>query len=651
MPKNPYLELTPVKEAFDIWISKINQKPLNLGKEKISLKNSFYRILAEPVKAELSSPATHLAAMDGIAVKAEDTFSASSTAPLLMTSGKDAFWVNTGNVLPDNTNAVIMIENLNQVNKNELYIEKAAVPWQHVRKMGEDIVETEIVLTQGTRIEAYEIGALAAAGVWNVPVYKKPEVIILPSGSDLIRIEDTALAELRDGHRLPEFNSLIFSAMIKEWGGFPRTMEIAQDNPVEISSRIMEAAEAGADIIILNAGTSAGDRDFSAEAIMKTGEIVVHGVAMMPGKPTILGVVNHKDSYIPIIGAPGYPVSACLSLEQFVLPLFAYWQNSIPKQRENIDVISMYALPSKAGIEEKIRVKLGTVNNRTYAIPLPRGAGTVTSLSRADALISVPANCEGINAGQVLKASLLKQKEQIENAILAIGSHDNTLDVLDSLLRKYYPKYALSSAHTGSLGGLLALGRGQAHIAGTHLLDPETGVYNRAAIREQIPEIPLKLVRLVDRQQGLMVKKGNPLNIYSIEDIVSKGARFINRQKGSGTRLLFDHELKKKNIPADGILGYNNEEYTHMNVAAAIASDRADAGMGIQSSAIALDIDFIPVGMEEYDLAIPDEFFETDRIKALLDIIRSQEFKDAVLQLGGYGVERTGEIIWEYEGK
>ena len=366
----------------------------------------------------------------------------------------------------------------------------------------------------------------------------------------------------------------------------------------------------------------------------------------MPGKPTILAVVRGK----PVIGVPGYPVSAGIAMEEFVLPLLALWQKRVATDREKTTAIPCNPLPSRPGMEERLRVKLGRVDGTIVAVPLPRGAGTITSLSRADGIIRIPRDSEGCDAGEPVTVDLLRPQAALDNALLAIGSHDNTLDLLDSLLRKTHPRYRLTSAHVGSLGGLMALGRGQCHLAGSHLLDAASGIYNRKAIEENLVE-PVVLLRLVDREQGILTAPGNPLGISGIEDLARQGLRFVNRQRGSGTRVLLDYRLACLGIAPTRITGYRDEEYTHMNVAAAVLSGRADAGLAVRSAANALGLPFVPVGVEEYDLVIPRRFYEAAPMQALLDVIRSADFKQEVTALGGYGTEKTGQIIWEYPGR
>lgn len=650
MERNIYLNLTDPLQAKKIWFEKIEKDYIPPGQENVPLTKCANRIIAEAVFAKRSSPAFHGAAMDGYAVKAEDTFTAIPTRPLQLELGKSAWPVNTGQALPPHTNAVIMVEDINlDQSGNFIVIEKAAFPWQHVRKTGEDIVETEVILPPGTHIGAPEIGALAAGGVLAPPVCKLPKVCIIPSGSDLVPLEKAEEEKLKAGVELPEFNSLIFSAMLQAIAAEPEIMPITPDNPEALMDALIAAEKHKADLIIINAGTSAGTHDYSSHVLSSCGEVLVHGVKLMPGKPVILGIANLNGRKVPVAGIPGYPVSAFVAMEEFILPLIAHWQKREMPQRQTMVAFPFNPLPSRPGMEERIRVKLGIVDGKAWAVPLPRGAGTVTSLSRADAFITVPPDSEGLNGGEGVPASLLRSPKEIAGALLAIGSHDNTLDIIDSLLRRKHPRFRLTSAHVGSLGGLLAVARGQAHFAGTHLLDPATGVYNREAITRHLGKIPVTLIRLVNREQGIILPKGNPLKINSLYDIAAKNIRFINRQKGSGTRVLLDYQLSQAGIQAQNINGYRNEEYTHMNIAQAVLSGRADAGLGVRAAANALDLDFIPIGYEEYDLAIPLKYMEDERLLALLEVIRSGEFKEIVEKMGGYSTAKTGEVIWQNE--
>ena len=480
----------------------------------------------------------------------------------------------------------------------------------------------------------------------QAPVFSRPRVAIIPSGSEIVPLAQACEEDLRTGRALPEFNSLIFSAMITEAGGESVTLPVVPDQPEAIAAAVTGALDTDADMVLVNAGSSAGSHDYTAHVLESLGDVTAHGISVMPGKPTVLAVVRGK----PVIGVPGYPVSASIAMEEFALPLLALWQKRPAPEREKTAAIPCNALPSRPGMEERLRVKLGRVDENIIAVPLPRGAGTITSLSRADGIVRVSRDSEGCDAGMAVTVDLLRPRNALDGALLAIGSHDNTLDLLDSLLRKTHPRFRLTSAHMGSLGGLMALARRQCHLAGCHLLDPESGQYNRKAIEDNLDE-PMVLLRLVDREQGIIVTPGNPLDITGISDLAREGVRFVNRQRGSGTRVLLDYKLACLGLTPASITGYRDEEYTHMNVAAAVLSGRADAGLAVRAAANALGLPFVPVGVEEYDLVIPRRFYQNAGIQALLDVIRGPEFLQAVTEMGGYATEKTGQVVWEYDGK
>lgn len=648
MSRAIYLDLMNPEEARENWLARIANECGRPGTEKAALRDCAQRVTASAILAERSSPAFHGAAMDGYAIKAETTFHASPLKPVRLEIGKECWPVNTGQPLTAEANAVVMIENVIPDESGEfITVEKAVFPWQHVRKTGEDIVRTEVILPPGTLIGPAEIGALAAGGVMHPEVFKKAKVAIIPTGSDLVELENAEEDKLRQGKQLPEFNSLVFSAMLKAFGAEPTVLPIAPDKPDAIKKSLLAAEKMGADLIMLNAGTSAGDHDYSSQVLRECGEILTHGVKLMPGKPVLLALANLNGRILPVAGIPGYPVSAFLAIEEFVFPLLAYWQKRKVPEKPRMSVFPLNHLASRPGMEERVRVKIGVVDDKAWAVPLPRGAGTVTSLSQADAILSIPSDSEGLNQNEPTTASLLRPQSDIEGALLAIGSHDPGLDLLDSLLRKSHQRFRLASAHVGSLGGLLALSRGQAHLAGTHLLDSETGSYNQKAIRDYLGNIPVSLVRLANREQGLIVPRGNPKDIKTLEDLGRPDVRFINRQKGSGTRVLLDYRLGLLGISPESVTGYEDEEYTHISIAQAVLSGRADVGLGVASAAKALNLDFLPIGHEEYDLAIPSRFMKDERIIALLELIRSEEYRKILAAMGGYDVSRTGEIVWE----
>jgi putative molybdopterin biosynthesis protein len=648
-----YLNNIPLSEAIDKWLQKIRSKKMAaLGVEAVPPEQSLGRITGEAVFAKLSSPFYHASAMDGYAVRFSDTFGASERTPKKIRCGTDAIPVNTGDPIPDGFNTVIMIEDVNIVKEqdcgtdtrdadeemNFIEIIQSATPWQHVRVIGEDIVATELILPENHKIRPVDIGALISAGHTAVHVRKRPKIILVPTGSEIVEPG----AELIKGNII-ESNSFIFSALVQEWGGEAVRMKPVPDDIEKIKRAILEGVEAG-DLVVVNAGSSAGSADFTADAISEVGEVIQHGINIKPGKPVILGWVRQT----PVLGIPGYPVSAFITFNIFARMIVNVLQGTETPEPERMKAKLSRQIASSLGQEEFLRVKVGRVGENFIATPVSRGAGVLMSLVRADGIVRIPAASEGFGAGSDVEVELLREKHEIGNTVVCIGSHDNSLDLLANILKKKHPKFSLSSAHVGSMGGLIALKKGEAHLAGTHLLDEKTGEYNIPVINRLLGDMKIVLMNLAYREQGLMVLKGNPKGIGSFADLLRDDIAFINRQAGSGTRLLTDKYLKEKNISSTGIKGYEREEYTHMGVASAILTGIADTGMGILAAARALELDFIPLAKERYDLAVIKEYMEMESVAALLEIIRrDQEFRTSVQNLGGYDLTDMGKILYE----
>lgn len=629
--RNLYLQTKPVDEAAELYIGALRDI-VEIQYETIPVTQALDRVTRHATHAKYCSPLFNASAMDGIAVIAERTANATETNPVLLKETVDYQIVDTGDPIHPPYDAVIMAEDLVETEEG-VKIMASAAPWQHVRPIGEDIVAGEMILPSSHRIRPIDVGVLLSAGITEIEVVKKPQVAIFPTGTEIIEPED----DPEDGSII-ESNSRMFENMVTEAGGCGHRFPPIIDDYQQIRDSIAKAVE-NYDMVIVNAGSSAGTEDFTVHVLRELGEVLVHGVAIKPGKPVILAIVNGK----PVVGLPGYPVSAYIGFENFVEPVLALMTQTRLKKRDKVDAYISKRLVSSLKHKEYVRVKVGKVGDKMVAAPLARGAGAAMSLVRADGFCVIPQHSEGVDAGEKVQVELYRDKEEVENTVVIIGSHDLILDVAADMMPDMYKGMFVSSTHVGSMGGLMALKRKEAHLAPIHLLDETTGEYNVSYIKKLFGKEKMALIKGVGRTQGILVKKGNPLGIQGIQDL--PGCRYVNRQRGAGTRVLFDYKLKQLGMDPSQINGYDREAATHMAVAAAVGSDGADAGMGILSAAKAMNLDFIPVGPEEYDFAIPQEYLELPHIRAFIEILKSDVFRQRLDELGGYTCDDAGEII------
>jgi putative molybdopterin biosynthesis protein len=636
--KNIYVKNMPLHEAKEKWqgaLHKINFSG-SAASTEIAVEQALGQITGAPVFAAHSSPAYNAAAMDGIAVHFADLASASDAAPVRLTE-KQFSPVNTGNNLPLEFDAVVMIEDVHYVNEHEVELAIPATPWQHVRTIGEDIVATELILPVGHKIRPIDQGAMLATGVTKIVIKTAPQITVIPTGSELIQPGTTPAPG-----QIIEFNSRILAGYLNDWGAVAKGAAPVTDDKDKLRAAIGEAVKNNG-IVIMNAGASAGTRDYTSTVLAELGEVIVHGVAIKPGKPVIIAIVDNT----PVIGLPGYPVSAILTMRLFVHEMIYSYMNMQKPVAAKTKALMSRPIHSSMGQDEFVRITLGQVGDELMATPAGKGAGAVMSLVRADGILTLTAGSEGVGAGEEVEIELLRPLTEIQSTLVAIGSHDNIIDVLANLLHKGSNTIRVSSAHVGSMGGIMAIKRGEAHFAGSHLLDEETGEYNISFIKRFLADIPLQLINLCYRQQGLIVAKGNPHGITGFQDVADGNLSFINRQNGAGTRLLTDKTLKDLSINPTDIGGYDHEEYTHMSVAASIANGSVDCGMGILAAANALKLDFVPVAEERYDLIIPEKFLNDPKISTLLDLIcNSPEFKELVNNLGGYNLQDSGKTMY-----
>jgi putative molybdopterin biosynthesis protein len=638
MPNSPFIRDVPAARALEAWQAARDAAgcPERLPAVTVPVTEAAGLVTAAPVWATRSSPPFDAAGMDGIAIRAADTLGASETSPVYL--APDAYDViDTGDPMPAGRDAIVMREHVHYDTEGRAELLAAAPPYQHVRSIGEDVSAGELLLPEGHRLRPADLAAAVAAGAKQLSVRKKPLVLILPTGDEIVPIgTEPGPGEILDT------NSLMLAAQAREAGCEARILPIEPDSPQGIAAAVTAAA-AGCDLLIVIAGSSAGRDDYTARVVSATGTLAVHGVAVRPGHPVVLGVVGQT----PVLGAPGYPVSAALTFDIFAVPMLAGLSGAPPRRRPVTAAKLARKLASPLGMDDWVRVRLGSVGGDLVATPLPRGAGVLTSLVRADGLLVVPAGVEGHHAGSTVSVELLRGLDEITRTIVAIGSHDLVLDLAASALRADDPLITLASSNVGSLGGLVALRDGLCHIAGSHLLDLASGEYTLPYVDRvfgsSAPDVAV--VRLVHREQGLMVAPGNPLRLGGIEDLTRPGVRYVNRQRGAGTRVLLDHRLAEQGIPPDAISGYAREEPTHLAVAAAIAAGRGDAGLGITAAARALGLDLVPVTWEPYDLVVTPGALGSPLLKPLWALLHSDQFQAAVTGLGGYSAKEMGRRL------
>ncbi len=629
-----YLTNVPLEQARKDYLRTLAEQGFAARTERIRVQDAYGRVTAKAVYAHINAPHYACSAMDGVALCARDSFGATDTTPVTLSDAQFSV-VDTGDPIPEGCDAVIMVEELVRNDDGSVTIHTPAAPWQHIRQIGEDVCAGEMILPSFMEVTPAAIGAIIAGGVLALEVIARPVVGIIPTGDEIV----PPCTDPKPGD-IMEFNSSIFSAMLASWDAEAKTYPIVPDKYEQIRD-MLEKAAAECDLVILNAGSSAGRDDYSVSAVREVGEVLYHGVAIKPGKPAILGY----RSAVPILGVPGYPVSGIIVIDELLRPLIDRWYGREPDGGTRTRAKLTRPVVSGLKYQEYVRVRMGYVGNTLMASPLPRGSGVVSSFMKADGMLEVPQGTEGYTAGEEVRVRLLRDKQRLKNTLVVIGSHDPLLDELADLIHREDRRLFLSSAHVGSMGGIMAVRRGEAHAAGIHLLDTATGEYNRAYIRKYFPHGGVYLIRCVGRQQGLMLQKGNPLGITSFADIARDGVRYVNRQKGSGTRVLMDYLCDKYNVDRDKIYGYEREELTHNSVAVQIAGDSADAGMGIYSTAKLYELDFLPICVEEYDLLIPEKVWNSGMVRQLVRTLKSEEFKRRIETMGGYTLDNPGEII------
>lgn len=621
--KHNYLTNTELNSAKEKFFSAVSQCGFSAETERIPVTSANGRTTGKAVYAKICSPHYNASAMDGVAVKAIDTYGASEISPVILSKSQYDV-VDTGDPLPDDKDAVIMVEDVVEDENGNIKLISAASPWQNIRQIGEDICMGDMIAPSNKKITPSICGAFLAGGVLEVDVVKKPLFGIIPTGDEIVKPTDNP-----QKGEIIEFNSTIFSSMLSDRGADTVVYDIVKDKK-DMLTEAVELAIDECDAVLILAGSSAGRDDYTSTIISNLGELIIHGIATKPGKPAVLGICGKT----PVIGLPGYPVSAIVVMEEFVKELVSFYYNTQPANDEFIDAVLAQRIVSSLKYKEYVRVTLGKINGDYFAVPLPRGAGIITSFTKAHGILEVAQNCEGIESGEMVKIRLLAEKNEIENALIITGSHDPVIDEIGDIIKKRGYGFSIVSSHVGSMGAINAIRNGYAHLGAVHLLDCESGKYNESYVKKYFPNGSAILKKGIGRIQGFMVAKGNPCGIHSFSDI--KNCRYVNRQRGAGTRVLCDYLLKKDNISPKEIIGYGNEKFTHTAVAALVASGSADASLGVYSAAKMYNLDFVPVCNEEYDFLVNEEYADDPRVKVFFEILKSDELKERLEKMGGY---------------
>ena len=634
MRKGTYLRKTTLQDALSALLERASGlAPLEA--ERVPVADAAGRVCAELVTARLCSPAFDVSAMDGVAVVASSVEGASEVRPVRLKVPEQAVFVDTGNPIPNGFDAVVMVEYVVAREDSQVEIMASAVPGQHIRHAGEDVAVGDPIVAAGERITPCIQGLLLAGGHVSVPVRRKPVVHIVPTGGELVKPGEP----LHKG-QLIEYNSVVLSGLVRQWGGEPVPLEPVPDDEPALTATVIDALEK-CDVLAINGGSSAGRGDIVPDVIAKMGELIVHGVNIAPGKPLAIGFVDGK----PVLGVPGYPVSALVAFEQFVKPLMAMLLGTRCPSRRTVTARVRRKMPGKLGTEEFVRVRLAWIRGEIVASPMKRGAGLISSIAHADGIMRIPAPKEGIAEDETVEVELLRDEDDVRSSVVGCGSYDPLLGIIGGLLGKRMGTFRLVFTPTGGVAALVALGRGECHFAACHLLDADTGEYNVPHVKRYLGDAGAVIVKVALREIGLIIPKGNPHGLSSIGDLTRDDVQFVNRQAGSDMRAFIDAKLRAASVAPEKVNGYKHEVLSEAQAAGAIVSGEASVTIGSRLTADSFGLDFVPLARDQYDFVIPQDLIESDRVRELLEALQSAEFKESAGKLPGYDLSHAGEPI------
>ena len=626
-----YREHCSLKEAIDMLLREF--APGAARTEMVLPSEALGRTLAEDVVSRRNVPHYTASAVDGYTVTALDSAGATHATPVLLESGSFA-WVNTGMPLLAG-DAVVMVEDTSLAEDGRLKIFKSLTQGENVRAVGEDVMAGQILAVAGDLVTPALISLFLCAAIADISVCARPRTLFIPTGDEIVDRESWLERENIPAGVVVDSNSAFARAIFERWGFEIDVHPILPDDPAQIRAAIEEAAKRY-DLVLVSAGSAKGKRDHTADIFQDIGRMLFRAVRMKPGRPVMAANVGGK----PVVCTPGFPMSCTVVLWSLVYPLLKTLANeslddALKKSMDatgTIEAQFMLQHSSPAGVAEWLRLKIASVNGQLMAWPLTAGASVLWALAESDGIALLDEETLECEKGSRVRIYMTK-KVDLAHRLLFQGSDDPAIQLLVSLMRKCGMDLAIRAV--GSMGGLAALSRDEAHFAAAHLLEPADGSYNTSYIEKFSAGRHWRRQLVFYRQQGIIIAKGNPKNIRNFEDL-TKGVVFENRQPGAGTRVLLDYMLKSKGFAAGDILGYDRQSITHLEAANKVASGVADATLGIKAAADALGLDFIAIAQEPYELVFAEGFETHEAASALLGAIASDEWRAKVERMGGY---------------
>jgi putative molybdopterin biosynthesis protein len=608
-----------------------------LGKETLPLEKGLHGVLADDVVASVDVPGFDRSNVDGFAVQAKDTFGAMEETPrtvhlntevlapgivpdTTVVSGH-ATLIATGGMVPRGADAVLMVEYSEQIDSANgpiVEIKRPLTPGENVSYAGTDIARGETILRAGQQLTSREIGVLAAIGLDEISVYRRPTVAIFSTGNEIV----APGTPLRPG-AVYDSNAAIIGAAVEELGGVPVHLGVIADDETALASALERGLQC--DVVVFSGGTSKGEGDLSYRVVhrLKNPGVVAHGVALKPGKPICLAVTDGK----PVVILPGFPTSAIFTFHEFLAPVIRAFAGLPAERQQRVAATLPMRVNSERGRTEYLLVGLVQGQGGLFAYPMGKGSGSVTTFSGADGFITIGQHTEIIDAGETVSVQLLGQRLEPADLVI-IGSHCVGVDLLiGKLIRQGIRTKAL---YVGSMGGLAAAKRGECDVAGIHLMDPATGQYNRPLLTES-----LSLVPGYGRMQGIVYRMNDArFNDKSKEEAISTalhdaGCVMVNRNAGSGTRIIIDRLLGEHRPQ-----GYGTQTKSHNAVAAAVSQGRADWGVAIDTVAKQYGLEFIPLQEEQYDFVVPKSRLTRAPVRAFCQLLEDVETREQLSELG-----------------